>query len=350
MPVPNAVFLSAHSGKEAKVSSFTDVLCDRHGRVVDYIRISLTERCNFACPFCVPPDTGICHESEHLLSREEILRLCELLSKLGIRNFKITGGEPLLHPDAISILKTVKCFSGVDSVTITTNGSTLHHHAELLGKAGVDCINVSLNAFTAETYRQSTGSACELSGILDNILLTKRLGINIKLNMVPIRGLNDDDFIPALEFALSHDIFLRFIELMPLGQGRLYTGVPRSEVLEAIERRFGRPKPCAERFGNGPATYYSLERYRAKIGYIAAVSEQFCSTCNRIRLSSTGFLKTCLHHNHGIDLGVFIRSEADDETIQDMICLAVSGKPAGHEFYHESLDELGATPMYRIGG
>ncbi len=342
------MIMNAASNRDAQTEA--PALLDRYGRKMEYIRVSLTEQCNFSCPFCMPADAVACQNPTPHLSSDETVRLCQIFSRLGVSSFKITGGEPLLSADALPILGTLKKLPGVDCVTITTNGSTLERHAQSLAEIGVDGVNISLNAFSADTYRKVTGSAYRVSAILENIRMAKRLGLHVKLNMVPIHGLNDDDIIPVLEFALANGIYLRFIELMPIGQGKQYQVISRAEIMGKIEARFGKPEVCAGRFGNGPATYYSIKNHPTKIGYIAAVSEQFCSTCNRIRLSATGFLKTCLHHNHGIDLGTPLWNGADDDTLQEMICLAVSGKPAGHEFFHESLDDIGTTPMYRVGG
>lgn len=326
------------------------ILRDRHGRIMEYIRVSLTEQCNYSCPFCMPSGAGSANETPSRLSSQEILRLCRIFSGMGVSNFKITGGEPLLYRDALSIVAALKQYRGVQGVTITTNGSTLDRDAVHLATAGVDGVNISLNALTPGTYGLVTGSAYPVAQIVKNILLVKSLGLHVKLNMVPVRGLNEDDIVPIVDFALTHDIYLRFIELMPIGQGRCYEGIPRAEIMEKVEARFGKPEAYSGQLGSGPAIYYTIGRHRAKIGYIAAVSRQFCATCNRVRLSATGFLKTCLHHNHGIDLSVPLRNGADDETLRSLISQAVSGKPAGHEFFQESLDDIGTTPMYRIGG
>lgn len=325
-------------------------LRDRQGRDIEYIRVSLWDRCNYACPFCMPGKADAAPGPERRLSTAETLRLCRIFAGLGVFNFKITGGEPLLHPDALPILENLKTAPGVRCVTVTTNGSTLDRHAEPLAALGIDGVNISLNAATPATYHKVTRGKLELADILANIAFAKRCGLNVKVNMVPMLGVNDDDIVPILEFALGLDISVRFIELMPIGQGRNYVGVPEAEVKRRIEARFGKVELAAGRFGNGPAVYYRLPGQTAKVGYIAAVSERFCAACNRIRLSSTGFLKTCLHHSHGVELGPALWNGADDDALADMIRRAVAAKPVGHEFHREAGEELETVPMYRIGG
>ncbi|MCC8165494.1 MAG: GTP 3',8-cyclase MoaA [Planctomycetes bacterium] len=325
-------------------------LKDGLGRRIEYIRVSLTHQCNYAYPFCMPSDLSRCHGTERSLSTSEILRLCRIFSRLGVGNFKITGGEPLLHPEATRILENLKREENVACVTVTTNASTLDRHAAQLADMGLDGVNVSLNAISDATYGKVTGRKLKVSRILRNIDLACRLGLNIKLNMVPLRGINEADIIPVLEFALERGIYVRFIELMPIGQGRSFSGLSMREVKRIIEKRFGSVELAAGRFGNGPAVYYTVNGHAAKIGYIAAVSEQFCNTCNRIRLSSTGFLKTCLHHNHGVELGIPLWNGASDDTLAALIRQAVAAKPAHHEFSLETGAGLGDVPMYRIGG
>lgn len=335
---------------EDKRGTANSPLQDAQGRRIEYIRVSLTHQCNYACPFCMPTDTADCHGKERSLSGSEILRLCRVLSRLGVRSFKITGGEPLLHPEAIRILRVLKREEKVACVTVTTNASTLDRHAASLAGMGLDGVNISLNAIRNDTYCKVTGGKFDVFRILGNIDLAHRLGLSVKLNMVPLRGINEADIIPVLEFALERGIYVRFIELMPIGQGRNFTGLSQQEVKGVIEKRFGKVEPAAGRFGNGPAVYYALKGHTAKIGYIAAVSEQFCSACNRIRLSSTGFLKTCLHHNHGAELGIPLWNGASDAMLAALIRQAVAAKPAHHEFSRGTAAGLGTIPMYRIGG
>ncbi len=324
-------------------------LLDRHGRRIEYIRVSLTDRCNFNCPFCMP--AGAHPAGGPALSREELLRLCGVLAGLGVDNFKITGGEPFMNPHALDIMARLKATPGIGCVTVTTNGSTLDRHAAKLAEIGVDGVNVSLNALRPGTFAEATGGDFPLDRLLANIVLAHNLGLRVKLNMVPIRGVNEADIVPMIEFALERGIYLRFIELMPLGEAKQHRGVPQAEIRRLIRDRFGPVEAASGRFGNGPAVYYTLPNHSAKIGYIAAVSERFCASCNRIRLSSAGFLRTCLHHGHGVDLSLPLRGGESDADLAGRIRRAVADKPAGHHFEaEEGGGASGEVSMFRIGG
>ncbi len=328
-----------------------NTLQDKQGRVVNYMRVSLTRACDYRCCFCVPDDEqGMAAPCQRVpLFRAEILRLCAVFAPLGVTSFKITGGEPFMSPDALPVMAALKAVPGVHSVTVTTNGRALDRHAAALAAIPVDGVNVSVNAMDPERYRRIAGVEFPLQTILDNIELARRAGLSIKLNMVPLRGLNEDVIIPLLEFALARDLPVRFIELMPLGQGRCYSGLSFSEVRAIIEARFGPAVATAERLGSGPARYLSLAGYAARIGYIAAVGQRFCDACNRIRLSSDGFLRTCLHHDHGVDLAAPLRSGESDANIAARIRQAVAEKPHGHCF-GQCPGDMGREPMFRIGG
>lgn len=290
-------------------------------------------------------------ERAEALSLDERFRLCGIFQRLGVDRFKITGGEPFMAEDALSTMERLKKGLGAASVTVTTNGTTLDRHAPRLAAIGVDGVNISLNAMSGETYRRITGSDFELRRVLDNILLAKRLGLNIKLNMVPMRSVNDHDMLSLLEFALEHDLHLRFIELMPIGRARAYEKIGFDEIVRAVEARFGRVETHPGRLGNGPASYFAVPGYSARVGFIAAVSERFCSSCNRIRLTGGGFLKTCLHHRHGADLAGPMRDGATDADLAERVRAAVADKPERHRFEDASSGgDAAEEPMYRIGG
>lgn len=328
-----------------------NTLQDNQGRVVDYMRVSLTPACDYRCCFCVPDDEdgAAAEPAPGRLSRDEVLRLCGIFASLGVNSFKITGGEPFMSPDALPVMAALKATAGVRNVTVTTNGRTLDRHAASLAAIPVDGVNVSVNAMDPECYRRIAGADFPVRNILDNIDLARALGLRVKLNMVPLRGMNERDIVPLLEFALARDIPVRFIELMPLGQGRRYSGLSFAEVRAVIEARFGPAAATAERLGSGPARYLSLAGHAARVGYIAAVGQRFCDACNRIRLSSDGFLRTCLHHDHGADLAAPLRSGESNAALAARIRRAVAEKPQGHCFDSHP-GAMGREPMYRIGG
>ncbi len=323
-------------------------LADRHGRAVRYLRVSLTPDCNYRCVFCVPDRDGAAG-TEARLTTEEMLRLCRVFARLGVDRFKITGGEPFLHPDALAFMAGLKADAAAPVVSVTTNGSTLDRHAAALAALGIDGINVSINALTQAGYERVTGTRFRLDRILDAVERAREAGLRVKLNMVPMRGVNENDIVPLLEFALARDIPVRFIELMPIGEGKRYTGLNAGEVQAIITARFGATEPVRERMGNGPAAYLSLPGRAGRIGFIAPLSRRFCAACDRVRLNSAGFLRTCLHHGHGADLSPLLRRGADDAAVAERIREIVAAKPQGHDFAGNG----GAAhdePMLRIGG
>ncbi len=328
-------------------------LVDSHDRVVRYMRVSLTDACNYRCGFCVPDGARDDAGGEARLSCGEILALCRVFAGLGVDRFKITGGEPFMHPDAMAFMAGLAAMPGVTGVSVTTNGSTLDRHAAELAAIGIDGVNVSVNAMTQAGYERVTGTRSSLSRILDNIECAKGAGLSVKLNMVPLRGVNEDDILPLLEFALARDIPVRFIELMPIGQGRLHRGLPFREIRERVERRFGKAEATAGRFGNGPASYLSLAGFRARVGFIAAISRRFCAACDRVRLNSAGFLRTCLHCGHGADLSPLLRRGEGAESRERLaarIREIVAEKPPGYDFDRNGGGAEHDEPMFRIGG
>ncbi len=325
-------------------------LTDSRGRRIEYVRLSITDRCDYRCQFCMPEDAATGESVRDRLATDDILRLARILADMAVSSFKVTGGEPFMNPDAVAILSGLKSTPGVASVTVTTNGSTLGRHADAIARIGVDSVNISLNAVDPDRYRAVTRTGRDVAAVLRDVVDLKRRGVTVKLNMVPIRGLNDMDIVPVVEFALEHDIPVRFIELMPLGEGRRFTGLGRDEVLAIIADRFGPLEPAPGRYGNGPALYSRIRGHDTRIGYIAALSGNFCADCNRIRLTSQGFLKTCLHHGHGADLAGPLRAGDDDAALARRIRAIVRDKPSGHQFDCPATSVAGGEPMNRIGG
>lgn len=324
-------------------------LRDAHGRTVDYVRVSLTEACDFRCAFCMPAGGGVGDRAGGL-NEAERRRLCRILSGCGIQHFKITGGEPFMADGAVELMAWLKGDLGAESVTVTTNGSTLDRHAEGLAAAGVDGVNVGMNAISPRIFRTLTRNELPPRRILDGILLAKSLGLAVKMNMVPIHGLNAGDIVPLAEFAAEHGIPLRFIELMPVGPAANFSGMPPGEVRRLLEERFGPVSIGSERLGNGPAVYFRAGDAGTRFGYIAAVSRRFCADCNRVRLTGSGFLRTCLHHEHGVSLSAALRAGEDDESIAQRVVAAVAAKPGRHFLDAATGGGTGADFMFRIGG
>lgn len=307
-------------------------LLDAHGRRIEYMRISLTDRCNYRCIYCMPPEGERFIPHDEILSYEEFLRLCRITASLGISRYKITGGEPLCRKGAVDFIRSLKALPGVAQTTITTNGSLLSQHVSELAAIGVDGVTVSLDSLDPGRFADITRSRADMSAVLAAMESAKNRGLRVKINVVPLKGRNDGELVELARFALSRGIHIRFIELMPVGAGRVYEGVPQEQVRAMIEAAFGPLRPLDRVIGNGPAECFSVPGQNGSIGFISALSKKFCHKCNRIRLTSLGYLKSCLHHDIGVDIKPLLRGGASDAELQEAIVSAVRRKPLSHEF------------------
>lgn len=324
-------------------------MLDGYGRVIDYARISITDRCNLRCVYCMP-ETGIQKLScDDVLSFEEIIRICGILAGLGIRKLKITGGEPLVRLGVSSLVSSLKAIPGIEQVSLTTNGVLLSKLAGELAAAGLDAVNVSLDTLDPVNYRALTrvGNLEDALFGIDNAISA---GIKaVKINCVPIAGMNDGGAVELAALARDRDVHVRFIEVMPIGLGKSFPRVEGHKMRELLEEAYGEMTPFGENLGNGPARYYSLQGFQGKIGFINAVSGCFCAGCNRIRLTADGVLKTCLHTDIGVSLLDGLAHE-DDNTLAEQITQAIMGKPAMHSFTSDSTLRSETRIMSQIGG
>jgi cyclic pyranopterin phosphate synthase len=283
-----------------------------------------------------------------MLSFEEALRICSAAARLGVRGVKVTGGEPLVRKGLIGFIRALKQSAGIENVTLTTNGILLADFLDELLRAGIDAVNVSLDTLNKDVFRAITRSD-GFEQVMYSIRMAQEAGIPLKINAVPMRGVNEADIVPLAELARQKDVHVRFIELMPLGLGAGILPVPQAEVASALERAFGILKKFDGRLGNGPASYYSAAGFDGKIGFISALSHSFCRFCNRMRLTGTGLLKTCLSSDIGVDLRALIRTGGSDAEIDAAFRSAVMLKPTGHDF-HTSGNQHAKENMYSIGG
>jgi len=337
------------------------MLIDSFGRTINYLRVSITDRCNLRCLYCMPPEGVEWKHHNSILTFEEIIRIVKIITDLGIRNVKVTGGEPFLRRGISSLLKRLKIINGIEKITLTTNGILLGEYLNETeteeSPALPDGVNISLDALEGECYGFITGSDnkknlnTDIKIILRNIdrLLEKK--VKVKINCVPVRNVNEKEIIPIAALAKDKNITVRFIELMPIGCAANYQYVKGDEAAEKIEKAFGMLSPGAEAAGNGPAVYYSLAGFKGKIGFINAVTSGFCDSCNRLRLTSEGFLKLCLSNNAGLDLRQMLRSGVKDNDISQAIINIVKQKPKNHtlsDIY--SSQEENKESMSKIGG
>lgn len=328
-----------------------NALLDSHGRRIEYMRISLTDRCNYRCVYCMPPEGERFVPHSEILSYEELLRLSRITAGLGILKYKITGGEPFCRKGAVAFIRSLKAVPGVAQTTVTTNGSLLGPHIAELAAIGIDGVTVSLDSLNPGRFAELARSRTDVNVVLAAIQEAKRQGLRVKINVVPLKGSNDDELVDLALFALSRDIHIRFIELMPVGAGRVYKGVPQEEVRDMLEERFGPLRPLERVIGNGPAECFRVAGHGGSIGFISALSKKFCHKCNRIRLTSLGYVKSCLHHAVGVDLKPLLRGGASDAELRDAIVSAVKRKPLSHEFARVRAQGAPATfSMNSVGG
>jgi cyclic pyranopterin phosphate synthase len=310
-------------------------LIDPFGRLISYLRVSVTDRCDFRCRYCMAEDMTFLPKSE-VLSLEEIDRLASAFIRRGTRKLRLTGGEPLVRRGIIELVQSLSRHlrsGALEELTLTTNGSQLARHAEALAAAGVRRINVSVDTLDAEKFTHITRWG-RLEQVLEGIAAAKAAGLRVKLNMVALAGLNEDDILPMLEFAgrEGHDVTM--IETMPMGdtgEDRVDRYLPLSKVRAGLETRFTLID-LPERTG-GPARYVRIAETGQKLGFITPLTHNFCESCNRVRLTATGQLYMCLGQNDQADLRAVIRRTPDDEAALDAaLDEAISRKPKGHDF------------------
>lgn len=335
---------------------------DQYGRTIDYLRISITDACNLRCRYCMPEHASGCGMEgvgkEPLLSVEEILSIVRAATALGITHYRITGGEPLVRKECVELVREIKAVPGVQSVGITTNGVRLASCAKELKAAGCDSVNVSLDTVDAAEFEALTGrNALEL--VKQGICAAKEALLLVKLNTVHRKELHARELVA---FAEQAQVPIRFIEMMPVGAGKSYVG-PSNEALKTeLEQWYGaRTSGCTagdenDRSGggilipegNGPAVYEKYEKLSVPVGFISAMHGKFCKSCNRVRLTSRGFLKLCLCYESGVDLREVLQKKNAPE-LQAVMEQAIFQKPMEHCFEHPN-DMTEHHLMSGIGG
>ena len=323
---------------------------DGRNRGIDYLRISVTDRCNFRCIYCMPEEgiKTICHEE--VLSFEEILTVCRCMAKLGIKKVKLTGGEPLVRKGFVNLVRGIHEIPGIEEITLTTNGLLLSDQLDELIEAGITSINISLDTLDREQFKKIT-KVDGLDKVLDAIHKTAKSSLgSVKVNVLVAKGMNEKEWLKLAALAKKEPVNVRFIELMPIGLGAKMQPVRKEEIMKVLEKAYGKLTPYKKRMGNGPATYYEADGFKGKLGFISAVSNCFCDTCNRIRLTSNGFLKLCLHSKKGIDLREILRSGISEEKVMHAIEKAMLSKPERHHFDDLDKEHLEDKMMSQIGG
>jgi cyclic pyranopterin phosphate synthase len=322
-------------------------LLDAQGRRMTYLRLSITDRCNFRCAYCSPASWG---GKKDLLDARELARITALFAGMGIRRVRLTGGEPLIRPDILDIARRIRALEGIQHLAITTNASFLEPLAVPLREAGVSQLNLSLDTLSPETFRRISKQG-DFAAVLRGIDAAAEAGYaSLKLNVVVMRGVNDDEVPALVAYAHARGITPRFIELMPFGQG---TPVPTAELVERLQASGLPLEPEPEEAGDaasltsGPARYWRAPGGR--VGFISPLTQNFCGGCNRVRVASNGDLRSCLGGRAQAPLHQLIRGGATDVELAMAIRRALGDKPDGHRFTEPG---NGATllPMMGIGG
>jgi len=307
-------------------------LIDRFGRKIEYLRLSVIDRCDFRCFYCIPKGFKGFTETDNRLSTDEFIRLVRIFSELGVSKVRLTGGEPLIHKDIEAMVRGLAGLPGIEDLSMSTNASHLAQHAGMLKECGVGRINVSLDSLKPDVFNEITQG--DLSNVIDGLMAAKKADLYpIKINMVVMRDLNLDEVGDMVDFCIENRFTLRFIETMPVGAGGKEAKeryVPLDEVLGMLQSRFDLEP--AKMKGAGPAKYYKITDKRIKIGFITPMSQHFCDDCNRVRLSSEGTLYLCLGQQDKLEFRPMLRSGISDEELKHEILGAIQRKPEKHEF------------------
>ncbi len=357
-PEPRTALVSPRMDGDA--ASGGDPLVDRFARRISYLRLSLTDRCNYRCVYCMPEDVTFRPRAE-LLTFEEIIRLLTVFARLGVRRVRLTGGEPTVRNGVVELVARISAVPGIDEVVMTSNGHLFGELAAPLAAAGLRAVNVSIDTVDPDRFRRLTGRG-ELARVVAGIDAAIAAGLEVKLNAVALTDQGDDaraidrEITSLCAFAWARGSVVRFIEHMPMSSGQLFAEareLTAARIRGAVSAAFGALEPATGAAGalpRGPARYWRLaDDPRREVGIISAMTEHFCDDCNRLRLTASGELHACLGHDDAVSLRDVVRAGGDDDAIEEAIATSVGGKRAGHDFLRSGAG--GPTKhMVSIGG
>lgn len=315
-------------------------LIDNYGRIAKKLRVSVTDRCNMRCGYCMPKNNTKWFDDSEVLTFDEIIRLSSILASLGVEKIRLTGGEPLIRPSIENLTKSIRKIRHIKSVGLTTNGLLLSDKIDALKSSGLDSVNISLDSFKEDRFRMMTGIN-GLNKVISSIQKARDAGLNVKINTVVVRGWNDDEVVEFANFARRTGITVRFIEFMPLdgtGIWRSDLVFSKNEMVEKLESNIGKMFPMLEQEISAPAKLYSFSDREGTIGFIPSVTEPFCNQCDRIRLTSDGRFLTCLFENPGYDIKRDLREGASDQELGQ--CLV----------HYMTMKQEGVVSLIRING
>lgn len=319
------------------------IMTDGYGRNIDYLRISVTDRCNLRCVYCMKEEHQDFLQKEELLTLEEWQRLCQGAALAGIRKIRITGGEPLMREDILELVAALSRIRGIEKVVMTSNGVRLAPLAEELKAVGLSSVNVSMDSMDQEGYCRLTGQDV-LPDVLEGLKACGKAGLPVKVNCVPVAGENDGEWKRLAALARDYPIEVRFIEMMAIGEGAAYVPVKNDEIRRHLEEIYGEFTQTEQDDREGPAVYYTNSAFLGRIGFISPVSRSFCQSCNRIRVTAEGKLKLCLHHPVDSDLRSMLWQGSDAEEIKRFFEKRIMQKPKDGHWTDED------RPMWKIGG
>lgn len=317
---------------------------DSLGREIDYLRISLTESCNLRCIYCMPEGVApkVCGET---LTKENIFDIVEVAVELNIKKIRLTGGEPLLRQDIVEIVQGIKD-RGIEKIYITTNGILLSEKIEKLKKAGLKGVNISLDTLDREQFNYITRGG-DLERVLQGIEKALNLNLEVKINSVIMKDINENAIEELAKLTLNNQLDVRFIELMPIGQGKKFTGISNNDIYDRLEKIFEFDRDYKEI--KGVSTYYKLKDSKGNIGFISPINSCFCETCNKIRLTSDGVIKRCLNSKGNTNIKESLDKNVEKEEIKEILEQEIFKKPEKHLFGKENKDEE-LKNMNAIGG
>ena len=328
-------------------------LSDRQGRQLKYLRLSITDRCDLRCTYCMPPEGVPASPREAVLSFEEIVRIARVFTRLGVRTVRLTGGEPLVRKNVADLVRMLRDEAGIEDIAMTTNATVLEHVAKPLVRAGLSRINISVDSVDPRRFRRITRGG-DLARVIRGIDAIQDAGVReTKTNTVVVRHENDGEQAAELvRWAWAREITPRFIELMPIGEGAKLgrdAVVPTAELKRSLAPLIEEAS-AAHHPGRGPAAYVASKDGRHRVGFIGAVTENFCEHCNRVRVTARGDIRACLASPNGLSLKPLLRSDRADEDIAAAIGDELFGKGDGHGFHVSGVDSHHAVDMSRIGG
>lgn len=325
-------------------------MLDQMGRTIDYLRISVTDRCNLRCSYCMPKQgiEPVPHDS--ILTFDEIYRIVRIMAALGITKVRFTGGEPLVRRNLVKLINDVSHIIGIEDIAMTSNGVLLAENLDALKAAGLKRVNISLDTCDRNNFIRITGTDA-YEQVVEAIDYAVELGLKVKINCVACQEFNKNELEKIAAIARDKPIDVRFIELMPIGCGKAYHGILSDEILGRLEKEYGAYVPVDISSGNGPAQYYSFQGFVGKIGFISPMSHKFCGECSRVRLTSEGRLKLCLHYNTGVELKPLLRQGCSDDAMKMCILEAMKNKPKAHSFEKIGQEvHIEHKKMVEIGG